>query len=94
MFSYVPFVRKRKERFVEVDLYVPELIQGDRELAKQPWFPLIGKATPKQVLLIERGGGSYILVLRRGVLDSKATKASKPATVKGKPTARAGKKAR
>lgn len=71
MFSYVPFVRKRKERFVEVDLYVPELVQGDRELAKESWFPLLGKATPQQVLLIERGGGSYILVLRRGVDSGK-----------------------
>jgi len=54
-------------RYVEVDLYVPEYVQKDKNLAKERWFPLLRLASPRGVVLIERGSGSYILLLRRGV---------------------------
>lgn len=76
MFSYAPAAAKATEqRYVEIDLYVPEYLRGDKELRKKPWFPLIGKATPGQVVLIERGKRSYILVLRRGVAAKNKTSA-------------------
>jgi hypothetical protein len=52
--------------YVELDLYVPELIAGDAVLAAEPWFPLVASAGDK-VLLIERGASSYIILLPRGV---------------------------
>jgi hypothetical protein len=50
-------------RYVEVDLYVPEYVTGDERLAKEPWYPLLKRAGPDRVLLIERDKDSYILVL-------------------------------
>jgi hypothetical protein len=50
-------------RYVEVDLYVPEYVAGDERLAKEPWYPLLERAGPDRVLLIEREKNSYILVL-------------------------------
>ncbi len=63
-----------KQGYVEIDLYVPEYLRGDKELRRKPWFPLIGKATPGQVVLIERGKRSYILVLRRGLATARIAK--------------------
>ena len=54
-------------RYVEVDLYVPEYVEKDKNLAKERWFPLLRLASPRGVVLIERGVGSYILLLRRGI---------------------------
>ena len=52
--------------YVELDLYVPELVESDQLLRAEPWFPLLARATGK-VVLVERGPGSYILLLERGV---------------------------
>lgn len=49
--------------YVEVDLYVPEYVAGDERLAKEPWFPLLARAGPDRVVVIERDRGSYIFVL-------------------------------
>ncbi len=54
-------------RYIEVDLYVPEYVQEDKDLAKERWFPLLRLASPRGVVLIERDEGSYILLLKRGV---------------------------
>ena len=53
--------------YVELDLYVPELVENDETLGAEPWFPLLARAAPDKVVLIERGPGSYILLLQRGV---------------------------
>jgi hypothetical protein len=50
-------------RYVEVDLYVPELARADAMSQKQPWFPLLGEAGPDHVVVIERGPRSYIVLL-------------------------------
>ena len=52
--------------YVELDLYVPELVESDELLRAEPWFPLLARAAGK-VVLVERGPGSYILLLQRGV---------------------------
>ena len=52
--------------YVELDLYVPELVETDELLRAEPWFPLLARAGD-QVVLVERGPGSYILLLERGV---------------------------
>ena len=53
--------------YVELDLYVPELIADDQVLRAEPWWPLTEKAGAGQVVLVERGPDSYVLILQRGV---------------------------
>jgi hypothetical protein len=66
-YSYAEALQKQSgDRYVELDLYVPELIEGDKTLSAEPWYPLLRLASPTRVLLIERGEGSFILVLQRG----------------------------
>jgi len=53
--------------YVELDLYVPELVEEDELLKGEPWFPLLARTAAGKVVLVERGPGSYILLLQRGV---------------------------
>jgi hypothetical protein len=53
-----------KGHFVEVDLIVPELAEGDPASAKQPWFPLV-KAAGKTVQVFTRGERSFVIILPR-----------------------------
>jgi hypothetical protein len=53
--------------YVELDLYVPELVEKDETLKAEPWFPLLERTAPDKVVLVERGPGSYILLLQRSV---------------------------
>ena len=55
-------------RYVEVDLYVPEYIEGDETLSKESWYPLRRHAAKGHVVLIERAARSYILLLQRGAV--------------------------
>jgi hypothetical protein len=66
-FSYAPSVEKKVgERYVEVDLYVPEYIEGDATLARDPWFPVFKRhVSATRTLLLERGERSYILIFPR-----------------------------
>ena len=50
-------------RYVEVDLYVPELARADATSQKAAWFPLLDDAGPDHVVVIERGPRSYIVLL-------------------------------
>ena len=60
--------KKTGDRYVELDLYVPEYIKGDETLSKEAWYPLFTRKVSKEkVLLIQRGESSYILVLKKGV---------------------------
>lgn len=52
-------------RFVEVDLYLPELIEGQALYQAEPWYPLVAKAPAGKVLLIERAPHSWLAVLPR-----------------------------
>jgi len=54
-------------RYLELDLYVPEYVEGNQDLAREPWFSLLVQASTESVVLVERGKGSYILLLKRGV---------------------------
>jgi hypothetical protein len=58
--------RVTQGRYVEVDLYVPEFIEGDAYMREEAWFPIFMKnASPDKVLLIKPGPNRYVLVLRR-----------------------------
>jgi hypothetical protein len=65
--SYVPALAALVgDDYVEVDLYVPEIIEGNALLAKERWYPLfVDLAGPDRVVLIERAPRSYILILPR-----------------------------
>ena len=53
--------------YVELDLYVPEYVQGNKLLATEAWYPLLeSDAGPDRVLLIERAPRSYIVILPVG----------------------------
>jgi hypothetical protein len=56
--------RRAGDGYVELDLYVPELVESDELLKTEPWFPLLARATGK-VVLVERSPRSYILLLPR-----------------------------
>lgn len=48
--------------YVELDLYVPEIVATKESLQDEPWVPLLG-AAPDKYVLFERGEGSWILLL-------------------------------
>ena len=63
--SYAARVDKAtNDRFVEVDLIVPEFAEADPASQKQPWFPLVGAADAK-VRVWQRGERSFVIVLPR-----------------------------
>lgn len=54
-------------QYLEVDLYVPEFIDKDQALAKEPWFAKYAqarraKAARGQTWVVRRGKGSFILL--------------------------------
>lgn len=59
--------RSLGKRYVEVDLFVPEYIEGDKNLARQSWYPtFIDRQSSDHVLLLERGPSSYVMIFKRG----------------------------
>ena len=64
--SYAPAVDAATGgRFVELDVYAPELVEGDPAYEREPWYPLIGKADGRGVMLVERAPRSYLAILPR-----------------------------
>ena len=55
--------QKGGDAYVELDLYVPELIRASPSLIEPAWAPLLDAAGPDHVLLYERGPGSFVLLL-------------------------------
>ncbi len=53
-------------RYLEIDLYVPEFVKDDALLSHEAWYPLLSEARTDQVILIRRDPSSYIVVLRKG----------------------------
>jgi hypothetical protein len=63
--SYAAAVDKATdERFVEIDLIVPELAEPDPVSQKQPWFSLV-RAADARVRVWRRGERSFVVVLPR-----------------------------
>lgn len=50
-------------RVLEIDLVVPELVAYMPMVRDEPWFPLIGRASPDRVIVWDRGPGSYVVIL-------------------------------
>jgi len=53
-----------KDRFVEVDLIVPELAEPDEASKRQPWYPLV-TASDAKVHVWKRGERSFVVVFPR-----------------------------
>jgi hypothetical protein len=48
---------------VEIDLVVPEVIAPMTMVRSEPWFPLIGRASPDRVMVWKRGPTSFVVIL-------------------------------
>jgi hypothetical protein len=50
-------------RVLEIDLVVPEIVAPLPMIRQEPWFPLLGRASPKRVIVWQRGPASYVVIL-------------------------------
>ena len=48
---------------LELDLVVPEVVASMDMIRAEPWFPLLGRASPSRVLVWQRGPSSYVVIL-------------------------------
>lgn len=60
--SYAAALAKQTS-VVEIDLVVPEVVEPMKSLWQEPWYPLLSRSAPDQVLLWERGPNSYVIIL-------------------------------
>jgi hypothetical protein len=51
-------------RFVEIDLIVPELAEADKSVETQPWYPLV-KNTDASLKVWKRGERSFVVIFPR-----------------------------
>lgn len=67
-YSYAPALSEALDgRYLEVDLLVPELIEGDRVLTRQAWYPtFLRRRSPERALVFERGPSSLVIVFEQG----------------------------
>ena len=52
-----------QDRFIEIDLIVPELAEPDESSQQQPWFPLVAAA--REIVVWKRGDRSFVVILPR-----------------------------
>lgn len=67
--TFGPRFKSRTEKYIAVDLYVPEFIENNNLVKTESWYALFKEyASPTMAVLIEKAPDSYILVFKRGVL--------------------------
>lgn len=66
-YSYAARIAERTGgAFLEIDLFVPELIAESKLFAAEPWFPVAAReARPDSVLVFRRGPSSYLIITER-----------------------------
>ncbi len=42
---------------------MPEIVAPLRMVRDEPWFPLLGRASPSRAIVWRRGPGSYVVIL-------------------------------
>ncbi len=58
------------DRYVEIDLYVPEFIEGSDNVKQEKWYPVFeANVSTEKTLVIELDESSYIIVFRKGVAN-------------------------
>jgi len=50
-------------RVLELDLVVPEVVASIMAVRMEPWFPLLGLASPTRVIVWKRAAHSYVVIL-------------------------------
>ena len=58
-----PLAEQLGGKVLEIDLVVPEVVAHMPMIRSEPWFPLLGRASPKRVLVWQRGPASYVVIL-------------------------------
>jgi hypothetical protein len=58
-----PLAQELGGHVLEIDLVVPEVVAPMEMIRAEPWFPLLGRASPGRVLVWERGPASYVVIL-------------------------------
>ncbi len=58
-----PLAEEMGGHVLEIDLVVPEVVAPMQMIRSEPWFPLLGRASPERVLIWERGPASYVVIL-------------------------------
>lgn len=53
----------QERRVLEIDLVVPEVVAPMAMIRGEPWFPLLGRASPVRTLVWKRGPRSYVVIL-------------------------------
>jgi hypothetical protein len=61
--SYAEPLARDGVHVLEVDLVVPEIVAHMPMVRDEPWFPLLGRASPDRVIVWDRGPGSYVVIL-------------------------------
>ena len=50
-------------KVLEIDLVVPEVVASMDMIRAEPWFPLLGRASPRRTIVWQRGPASYVVIL-------------------------------
>jgi hypothetical protein len=58
-----PLARELGGRVLEIDLVVPEVVASMGMIRSEPWFPLLGRASPDRVIVWQRAPSSYVVIL-------------------------------
>ena len=58
-----PLARELGGGVLELDLVVPEVVAPMQMVRDEPWFPLLGRASPKRAIVWQRGPNSYVVIL-------------------------------
>lgn len=58
-----PLARELGGGVLEIDLVVPEVVAPMQMVRDEPWFPLLGLASPGRAIVWQRGPNSYVLIL-------------------------------
>jgi len=61
--SYAEPLARDGVAVLEIDLVVPEVVAHMPMVRDEPWFPLLGRASPERVIVWKRGPGSYVVIL-------------------------------
>ena len=78
--TFGPRIQRRVGgRYVAVDVYVPEFVEGNDILKEEPWYPLLlDSASAQQVALLELASDSYVILFRRVVENAPAAAVGAP----------------
>ena len=52
-------------RYVELDLYAPEQVEGNPQYQDEDWYPLVAKTAADRVVLVELAPHAYLMLLSR-----------------------------